>query len=85
MNQTSEMDDNLQPEYDFTQLTIISRGEGRKKSNVQLYPDMSTIESADLTPAQWNKTVANNPLFAFLHDPEEDIYTLEDGIAICLD
>ncbi len=25
MNQTSEMDDNLQPEYDFTQLTIISQ------------------------------------------------------------
>ncbi len=45
MNQISEMDDDLQPEYDFTQLTVISRGEGRKKSNltVQLDPDVATI------------------------------------------
>jgi hypothetical protein len=45
MNQTSEMDDDLQPEYDFTQLTVVSRGEGRKKSNltVQLDPDVATI------------------------------------------
>ena len=27
----------------------------------------------------WLDTVANNPSFAFLHDPEEDIYTLKDG------
>jgi hypothetical protein len=45
MNQISEMDDDLQPEYDFTQLTVVSRGEGRKKSNlmVQLDPDVATI------------------------------------------
>jgi hypothetical protein len=45
MNQISEMDDDLKPEYDFTQLTVISRGEGRKKSNltVQLDPDVATI------------------------------------------
>jgi hypothetical protein len=84
MNQTSEIDDDLQPDYDFTQLTVISRGDGRKKSNstVQLDPDVATIESADLTTEQWNKILAKNPLFAFLHDPEEDIYTIEDGIAV---
>jgi hypothetical protein len=45
MNQISEMDDDLQPEYDFTQLTVVSRGEGRKKQNltVQLDPDVATI------------------------------------------
>jgi hypothetical protein len=47
---------------------------------VILFPESSEV--ADLTPAQCNKTVANNPSFAFLHDPEEDIYTLEDGIAV---
>jgi hypothetical protein len=34
MNHISEMDDNLQPEYDFTQLTIVDRAEGRKKSSI---------------------------------------------------
>ena len=68
MSHISEMDDDLCPEYDFTQLTIVDRGEGRKKSNI--------------TPAQWNKIVSNNPNFAFLHDSVEDIYTLEDGIAV---
>ena len=68
MIQLSEMDDDLLPEYDFTKLTIVDRGERRKKSNI--------------TPAQWNKIVSNNPSFAFLHDSEEDIYTLEDGIPV---
>jgi hypothetical protein len=40
MNQISEMDDELCPEYDFKQLTVIDRGKGRKKSNLseQLNP-----------------------------------------------
>jgi hypothetical protein len=66
MSHISEIDDDLLPEYDFTQLTMIDRGEGRKKLNI--------------TPTEWNKIAANNPSFAFLHDSEEDIYTLEDGI-----
>jgi hypothetical protein len=28
---------------------------------------------------EWESVVATNPSFAFLSDPEEDIYTLEDG------
>ena len=47
---------------------------------VILFPE--SPESPDLTSAQWNKIVSNNPSFAFLQDPEEDIYTLEDGIAV---
>jgi hypothetical protein len=47
---------------------------------VILFPESSGLP--DLTPAQWNKIVSNNPSFAFLQDPEEDIYTLEDGIAV---
>ena len=37
----------------------------------------ATIQDDDLTSAQWESAVATNPSFAFLHDPEEDIYTLE--------
>jgi hypothetical protein len=34
MNQISEMDDELCPEYDFTQLTVIARGQKRKKKSL---------------------------------------------------
>jgi hypothetical protein len=30
----------------------------------------------NLTPEPWNKAVAGNPSFAFLHDAEEDTYCL---------
>jgi hypothetical protein len=45
MNQIPEMDDDLLPEYDFTQLTVVARGHGRKKANltVELDPDVATI------------------------------------------
>jgi hypothetical protein len=45
MNQTFEMEDDLRPEYDFTQLTVVSRGQGRKRSSltVQLDPDVATL------------------------------------------
>ena len=33
----------------------------------------------DLDEQTWLQAIATNPSFAFLHDPEEDIYTLEDG------
>jgi hypothetical protein len=34
MNQISELDDELCPEYDFTQLTVIDRGQKRKKTSL---------------------------------------------------
>jgi hypothetical protein len=34
MNQISEMDDELCPEYDFTQLTVIARGQNRRKTSL---------------------------------------------------
>ena len=36
-------------------------------------------EAEDIDENEWLKAAAINPVFAFLHDPEEDIYTLEDG------
>ena len=44
MSQTSEMDDDLRPEYDFTQLPVIARGQGRKRARtVQLDPDVAAM------------------------------------------
>ncbi|NJP10082.1 MAG: hypothetical protein HC866_11880 [Leptolyngbyaceae cyanobacterium RU_5_1] len=45
MSQTFEMDDDLRPEYDFTQLPVVARGQGRKRSTrmVQLDPDVAAI------------------------------------------
>lgn len=34
MNQISELDDELCPEYDFMQLTVIARGQNRKKTSL---------------------------------------------------
>ncbi len=44
MSQTFEEDD-LRPEYDFTQLPVVARGQGRKRSpvTVQLDPDVAAI------------------------------------------
>ena len=33
----------------------------------------------ELNEQTWLNAVSHNPSFAFLHDPEEDIYSLEDG------
>jgi hypothetical protein len=30
MHQVAEMDDDLRPEYDFTQMPVVARGKGRK-------------------------------------------------------
>lgn len=34
---------------------------------------------ADIDEKEWLRAAANNPAFDFLKDPEEDIYTLDDG------
>ena len=39
------MEDELFPEYDFTQMTVVARGRGRKKSavTVTLEPDVAKL------------------------------------------
>jgi len=37
------------------------------------------IPEEELNEQTWLNAVSNNPSFAFLHDPEEDIYSLKDG------
>jgi hypothetical protein len=46
----------------------------KKVRIIILYP---TTEEMDET--EWLYAASHNPAFAFLHDAEEDIYTLEDG------
>ncbi|MBW4522169.1 MAG: hypothetical protein KME16_21130 [Scytolyngbya sp. HA4215-MV1] len=45
MSQISEMDDDLRPEYDFAQLPVVARGQGRKRASltVQLDPDVAAV------------------------------------------
>ena len=52
MNQNFEMEDDLRPEYDFTKMTVVARGQGRKRSTVainldpdvaKLFPDSSAV------------------------------------------
>ena len=40
------------------------------------------LSDDDLDEQTWLSAVSSNPSFAFLNDPEEDIYTLEDGYPI---
>lgn len=44
MNQTFEMDDDLRPEYDFTQLPVVARGQGRKRSSLTVQLDRDVAE-----------------------------------------
>ena len=36
----------------------------------------------EFSEKEWLGTITNNPVFDFLNDPSEDIYTLEDGIPL---
>jgi hypothetical protein len=38
-----------------------------------------TESDSDIDEQTWRQAAATNPAFAFLHDAEEDIYTLSDG------
>jgi len=36
-------------------------------------------EETDIEEREWLRTASANPAFDFLKEPEEDIYTIEDG------
>ncbi len=36
-------------------------------------------EEADTDEREWLRLATTNPAFDFLHEPEEDLYTLDDG------
>lgn len=45
----------------------------------ELEYDLNWQDSEEIDEYEWLHAAANNPVFDFLNDPEEDIYTLADG------
>ncbi len=39
-------------------------------------------ESEDVNESEWLQAAAKNEVFDFLHNPDEDIYSLSDGKAL---
>ncbi len=62
-------------------LQKISDNLGISEENLirQVLTDFLARQADELNEQTWLDAVTNNPSFAFLHDPEEDIYTLKDG------
>jgi uncharacterized protein (DUF4415 family) len=50
MNQTFDPDDDLRPEYDFSQLTVVARGEGRETSSQKEYDFSHGKRGAIISP-----------------------------------
>ena len=50
MNQNSDLNDDLRPEYDFSQMPIVQRGPGRKQPSVtvQLEADVAALFPNDV-------------------------------------
>lgn len=71
---------------------IEATGKVDNQGNLQLDQPLSTATDqrvrvivllaepdSDIDAREWREAAAKNPSFAFLQDPEEDIYTLNDG------
>lgn len=48
--------------------------------NTQVRVIVLVEDNADIQNKDWLASAAKNPAFDFLHDPEEDVYTLNDGV-----
>ena len=50
MNQNSDLNDDLRPEYDFSKMPIVQRGPGRRQPTVtvQLEPDVAALFPNDV-------------------------------------
>jgi hypothetical protein len=51
---------------------------GPKRVRVIVLSSQTEIAD-DLSEMEWLKASLNNPVFEYLRDPEEDIYTISDG------
>lgn len=45
----------------------------------------NTDNTSPVDETEWLYAAANNPVFQYLHDPTEDIYTIADGEPIRAD
>jgi len=50
----------------------------RTKEAIKLYLSVEEHRD-DISDDEWLKAASRNPVFRFLDDPEEDIYSIEDG------
>jgi hypothetical protein len=62
-----------------TAMSNIPIKEELKELEDKLEEEIEWDDSEEIDESEWLKAAANNPVFAFLYDPEEDIYTLADG------
>lgn len=60
-------------------LEVIEAASQRLKQLLFPSSTNNTSPETELTTELWENAAATNPSFAFLEDPEEDIYSLEDG------
>ena len=51
---------------------------GPKRVRVIVLSPLTEITD-ELSELEWLKASLSNPAFEYLHDPEEDIYTINDG------
>ncbi|CBN56205.1 MULTISPECIES: type II toxin-antitoxin system Phd/YefM family antitoxin [Kamptonema] len=66
---------------------LVIEQQGKEIAAVIAYSDLKRFEAleaallkkVELEEYEWLKAVATNPVFDFLKDPEEDIYTVADG------
>ena len=54
----------------------LTAGNDQRVRVIVLIPETDNI---DISETAWLQAAASDPVFAFLHDPEEDIYTLNHG------
>ncbi|NER81117.1 MAG: hypothetical protein F6K42_16435 [Leptolyngbya sp. SIO1D8] len=47
--------------------------------NSQIRVIILVEETSDIPDNEWLNSAAHNPAFDFLHNPEENIYSLDDG------
>lgn len=59
--------------------TPLPQGQPSRVRVIMLLPDALEPDSSELDEQQWLNAIATNPSFSFLEEPEEDIYTLDDG------
>ena len=58
----------------------LTAGNDQRVRVIVLIPETdNTDDIEDISETAWLQAAASNPVFAFLHDPEEDIYTLDHG------
>ena len=67
MNQNSDRNDDLRPEYDFSQMPIVQRGPGRKQPVVKDRPEVIvTVQLEPDVAALFPNDVAVNEALRFL-------------------